>query len=127
MKLVLDEMWSPTIAEQLRRRGHDAIAAQEEVHRPRYGGIADELLFERAQEDERTIVTDNIDDYQPLVAECESRGLPHHGVVFCSSRQFDRSNPRLVGLMVEALDAFFRTDLATARPFNQRHWLLRRR
>jgi predicted nuclease of predicted toxin-antitoxin system len=125
VKLVLDEMWSPAIAEQLRRRGHDAIAAQDQAHRPRYGGITDELLFERAQEDERAIVTDNVDDYLPLVADCEQRRVAHHGVVFCSSRQFDRSNPRIVGLMVEALDAFLRNEEAAATPFNGRHWLRR--
>lgn len=125
MKLVLDEMWPPAIAEQLRHRGHDVIAAQEPDHHPRYGGISDELLFERAQEHERTVVTDNIDDYEPLVAGCEQHGIVHHGVVFCSSRQFDRSDPRTVGRLVDALGAFLTAQASTSTPFNQRHWLRR--
>ncbi len=125
MRLVLDEMWSPAIAGQLRRRGHDAIAAQEDAHRPRYAGITDELLFHRAQEDERTIVTDNIDDYLHIVAEQERTGITHHGVILCTSRQFDRADPRTIGRMVDALDALLRSDAANTTPFNQRHWLRR--
>ena len=118
-------MWPPAIALELRKRGHDVVAAQEPEHQPRYGGISDELLFERAQEDERTIVTDNIADYAPLLVECERRDVAHHGVVFCPSRQFDRSNPRTTGRMVEALAAVLDSDEAKTTPFNRRHWLRR--
>jgi hypothetical protein len=125
VRLVLDEMWSPAIAVQLRLRGHDVISAQEPDHHPRYGGISDELVFERAQQDGRAIVTDNIEDYEQLVADCARRGAAHHGVVFCSSRQFDRSDRRTVGRIVDALDAFLTKHADTPAPFNRRHWLRR--
>jgi hypothetical protein len=125
VRLVLDEMWAPAIAEQLRSRGHDAISAQEDDHRSRYAGITDELFFERAQDDERTVVTDNVADFLQLVADFEQAELAHHGVVICSSRQFDRADPRTVGRMVGALEALLRSDAAAETPFNRRHWLRR--
>lgn len=45
MKLVLDEMWSPAIAIELRKRGHDVIGAQEPAQRGRYGATPDDVVF----------------------------------------------------------------------------------
>jgi hypothetical protein len=124
LRLLLDEMWSPAIALELRKRGHDVIAAKEPEHHGRYGGIPDELVFERAQKDGRTIVTDNVADYEPLVADSEKQAVAHHGVVFCPWRQFDRSDPRTTGRMVDALAGLL-SDKANTTPFNRRHWLRR--
>jgi Domain of unknown function (DUF5615) len=115
-------MWPPAIVEQLRRRGHDVIADQKPDHRTRYS-VSDKLFFDRAQEDERTVVTDNAEDFDPLVADYERAA--HHGVVFCSSRQFDRSDPRTIGRLVAALDAVLVAEADADDPFDQRHWLRR--
>jgi hypothetical protein len=48
MKLLLDEMWTPTIALELRRRDHNVIAANEPAHASRYAGIPDDAVFARA-------------------------------------------------------------------------------
>ena len=117
-------MWAPAIAEQLRRRGHDAIAAQDDDQRSRYGGITDDVFFEHAQEDERTVVTDNVEDFHQIVTEREQAELAHHGLILCTSRQFDRGDPRTLGRMVDALDALLRSGAADTS-FNQRHWLRR--
>jgi predicted nuclease of predicted toxin-antitoxin system len=124
VKLVLDEMWSPAIAEQLRAQGHDVIAASASEHHERYGAISDILVFDRAQEDERAIVTDNIADLVPLAADLERRGIAHHGLILCSSRQFDRSQPAAVGQMVAALAALLSAQTAPGL-FNRQHWLQR--
>jgi len=118
-------MWSPAIALELRKRGHDVVAAQETDHHPRYRAIPDQLVFERAQQDGRTIVTDNIADYESLVADSERRAATHHGVVFCSPRQFDRADPRTTGRIVGALAALLDSDEAKTKPFKRRHWLRR--
>lgn len=104
MKLVLNEMWSSEIARQLRRRGYDVVAATELP--PRYRGIPDDEFFRRAQEDGRTIVTDNVRDFATLVAERASRAEPHCGVVFAVRPAFDRSHPGIVGNMTLALTSF---------------------
>ena len=108
MKLVLNEMWSAEIARQLRRRGLDVVAATELPRR--YRGVPDEVVFGRAQEDGRAIVTDNVQDYTRLVADAAGRGQSHHGVVFALRPTFDRARPGVVGEMVRALAAFARSD-----------------
>lgn len=123
MRLVLDEMWSPAIAVQLRRRAHDVISAQEPDHAARYRSISDALFLQRAEADRRAIVTDNIEDFEALIVEIERAGAAHHGVVYCTYSAFDRSDPRIVGRMVGALDALLRSRPAEIDPFNRRHWL----
>jgi len=54
VRLLLDEMWTPTIALELRKRDFDVIAISEPAHAGRYAGISDDLHFARAQEDRRS-------------------------------------------------------------------------
>lgn len=104
MKLLLNEMWSDRIARELRLRGHDVVVATELPHR--YRGVPDDEVFRRAQEDERTLVTDNVRDFVAILAEYEARRDPHHGVVFALRPRFDRSRTRITGRMVRALAAY---------------------
>jgi hypothetical protein len=60
-----------------------------------------------------------------IVAEYERTETPHYGLILCTSRQFNRADPRTAGRIVEGLDALLRSDAATKTPFNQRHWLRR--
>lgn len=120
MKLLLDEMWTPTIALQLRERGLDAIAINEPAYAGRYAGIADDLVFERAQEDGRTVVTDNIADYEQARAIWESRGKRHNGLIYALNPPFNRHRgKRVIGQMVKALAQFQSRD----EQFNSVHYL----
>jgi ABC-type nitrate/sulfonate/bicarbonate transport system substrate-binding protein len=106
VKLLLNEMWSAEIARQLRRRGHDVVAATELPER--YRGQPDHVVFERAREDDRSIVTDNVPDFAALVADAGSRNELHPGVVFAVRPAFDRARPGVVGAMTRALDRLLR-------------------
>ncbi len=106
MKLVLNEMWSSEIARQLRSRGFDVVAATERPRR--YRGVPDHEFFRRAQEDGRTVVTDNVRDFMVIVAEHASRAEPHCGVVFAVRPSFDRARTGIVGDMTRALEALLR-------------------
>ena len=108
MKLLLNEMWSAEIARQLRARGVDAVAATELPFR--YRGAPDQDVFERAGEDGRAIVTDNVPDFATLAADAASRGEAHPGVIFAVRPAFDRGNPRIVGQMVRALRALVASE-----------------
>ena len=108
MKLLLNEMWSAEIARQLRDRGVDALAATEAPRR--YRAVPDHDVFARAREDGRAIVTDNVRDFATLVADAASRGESHPGVIFAVWPAFDRSNSRIVGRMVRALEALVDSD-----------------
>ncbi|MGH2946627.1 MAG: DUF5615 family PIN-like protein [Solirubrobacteraceae bacterium] len=104
MRLLLDEHYAPEIAEQLRRRGHDVIAVSE---RPDPRGLADEVHLATSPEQRRAIVTENVGDFRPLLANAVRAGNANYGLVCVSARRFPRAK-NTIGRMVEALDALLR-------------------
>jgi signal transduction histidine kinase len=124
VRLLLDEMWTPTIALELRKRDFDVIAITEPAHAGRYAGNSDDQVFARAQEDGRAVVTDNIADYERARSEWESRGQAHHGLIYALNPPFNRHRgERVIGQMVSALAHFLRTPEAAREPFNRAHYL----
>lgn len=117
MRLLLNQMWPPAIAVQLRRRGHDVVAVAE---RPEWRGQADPVLFAVAQAEGRTIVTENVADYRPLAAYQLQQGRSHAGLIFTSHRRYPRHDPRTAGRLVTALHDLLPLDLD---PANLEHWL----
>jgi predicted nuclease of predicted toxin-antitoxin system len=107
VKLLLDEHFPPRVAVELRRRGHDVVAAPE---RPELRGISDADLFALMPAEHRAILTEDASDFLPLVRAAVVRGTDHFGVLLTSPRQFPRTI-RSIGQLVSALDAFL-----TARP-----------
>lgn len=82
MKLLLDEMYWPALADQLVAPGHDVIAAKTDAS---LTGLSDEDLFAAAQVAERTVVTENVGDLIPIVQAHAGAAMPHHGLVLVSS------------------------------------------
>ena len=124
MRLLLDEMWTPTIALELRKRDFDVIAITEPAHASRYAGISDDQVFARAQEDGRAVVTDNIADYEQTRSDWESRGQAHHGLIYALDPPFNRHRGEgVIGQMVNALAHFLASSDAAIEPFNQAHYL----
>jgi predicted nuclease of predicted toxin-antitoxin system len=101
LKLLIDEHYPPSIAEQLRERGHDAVSAQEEAD---LRGMTDPDLFAEAQRRSRAVLTENVADYLVLDAEYRSRNLAHWGLILTSNRTFPRGKATTVGALVKALD-----------------------
>ncbi|MDX6699400.1 MAG: hypothetical protein QOE65_2797 [Solirubrobacteraceae bacterium] len=118
MKLLLDELYSGAIAEQLRRREHDVVT----VHEAGWDGAEDEDLLEHATTDERAVMTNNVQDFQPLFGEWAQEGRDHFGMVFTDDRSMPRSRGT-VGLYVKALDAFLAARPAVDALRNAQHWL----
>src|SRR5437867_10200652 len=110
-------MWTPAIASGLRKRGLDAIAIGESEYASRYAGIPDHEVFARAQEQARTIVTDNVPDYEQVRRDWEARGRSHHGVIYALDPPFNRHRGGAVG-MVRALEHFLGSARGQADPFN---------
>jgi hypothetical protein len=124
VRLLLDEMWTPTIALELRKREFDVVAISEPAHMGRYAGISDDQVFARAQDDGRAIVTDNIADYEHARRERENRGQAHHGLIYALNPPFNRHRgKRVIGQMVNALAHFLSSPQAAQRPFNRAHFL----
>jgi hypothetical protein len=83
--LLLDEMYPPALAQQLRTSGHDVVAVLDvEV------GLAartDEDVLTWADRNGRCIVTENVGDFARLAQQ----GFRHSGLVLVSSRRFPRT------------------------------------
>jgi hypothetical protein len=116
VRLLLDEMLSAVIAEQLRGRDHDVVAVDE---RPELRGLSDPDLFEHAQRAQRAIVTYNREDFLALDRLYRAEGRDHHGVVILHPRRFPQTG-RTVGGLIASLEAFL-TAGAPYRGFV--HWL----
>ena len=115
MKLLLDEMYTPTIAEQLRARGHDAAS----IHDPEYRmleGEPDDEVWAAAIADDRALVTENVQDFRRIEANALAHAQPVARLIFTTDRQFPRGDAATLGRLVSALDALLagNPDLATA-------------
>lgn len=115
MRLLLDEMYTPTIAEQLRAREHDVAS----VHDPEFRvleGEPDEEVWAAAIADDRILVSENVQDFRRIEADALARSEPVARLVFTTVRQFPRGDPATLGRLVAALDALLvaEPDLATA-------------
>ena len=91
--LVLDEMFSPAIAVQLRRRHHDVVAVAAE---PALRSMTDGELLGWSVTQRRRIVTENVKDFRLLVARHRIDSSDSPLVLHTSSRTFPRS-PHSIG------------------------------
>lgn len=103
MKLLLDEHLSPEIARQLRERGHDVIAVGE---RTDLRGRPDRVHFASLPDERRAIVTRDLGDFRPLLAEALRRGSSTYGLL-CVPARFPLNRDG-IGRLVAALDGLLR-------------------
>jgi predicted nuclease of predicted toxin-antitoxin system len=87
-RLLLDEIFSPAIAVELRDRGHDVIAVAD---RPDLRAKSDEEIFAWASAERRWLLTENVKDFRPIMLRALPGGVPGCGLLFTSSRAFPRS------------------------------------
>lgn len=115
MKLRLDEMYTPAIAEQLRARGHDVASVHDAAYRV-LEGEPDEKVWAAAVADGRALVSENVQDFRRLDAEALAREQPRARLIFTTDRQFPRGDPATTGRLVTALDALLagEPELVTA-------------
>jgi predicted nuclease of predicted toxin-antitoxin system len=107
-RLLLDEMHSPTVARALVELGHDVIAVSAD---PVLRGMTDPELYAWAGEQERRIVTENVNDFRPLLLGALEHGHVATALLLTSSRTFPRSR-QSPGALINALDNWLRTDHA---------------
>ena len=104
MKVLLDEIYSGTIAQQLRERGHDVVSVHDAEYR-RLENAPDEEIFATAAAEGRALVTENVPDYRRLEAGALARGEDTPKLIFTTNRRFPRGDPAALGRLVRALDA----------------------
>jgi predicted nuclease of predicted toxin-antitoxin system len=104
VKLLLDEMISATVAEQLRARCHDVVAVQDLVL-AHLRGVDDCLLLDHAAEEHRAVVTDNIPDFVRCHQRRVDRDNPHYGLLLFTNDTFPRHrHDAFVGQLMAALE-----------------------
>jgi hypothetical protein len=101
MSLLLDEMFSGIIAEQLRAKGHDVLAA---VADPALVGLADDQILAHAVAARRALVTANIKDFIPLDARYRAASQTHAGLILVSAKTFPQDHTFTVAI-ISALSA----------------------
>lgn len=107
MRLLLDEMFPPAVAQGLRRKGRDVIAVQETASRR---GLPDPQLFVAAQLDRRVLVTENTPDFVLVEAAWRAeQEQPHHGLLLVAPGAFPRHRSGTVGRLVAALNRLAET------------------
>lgn len=89
MRLLLDEMYPPRLAEELRRKGHDVVAVKE---RRDLEERTDEELLVAAAAERRALLTEDVGDLMRLVHEFAAAGRSHYGVLFVPSRSLSRAS-----------------------------------
>jgi len=123
MRLLLDELCPPGIAEALRARGHDVVSLHDESHRHLRGATDAELLGAAADE-ERAVVTDNARHFLPLHRESVARGRTAQGLVLFANRSFPRHRPdAFVRALVAALDELLDAEEHGSGPDSRVVWL----
>jgi Domain of unknown function (DUF5615) len=88
LPLLLDEMFSDTIAQHLRAKGHDVQAV---VADPSLASLPDDQILSRAAATGRALVTANIKDFIPVDAQYRAAGQAHAGLILVSSKTFPQN------------------------------------
>ncbi len=103
MKLLLDEMHAPGIAEALIAQGHDVVAVAAMAF---LRGVSDADLFDHAAGNERALVTENVVDFSPLASQWAGEARRHAGLIFTSPKRFNQASLAYPGNLIEALGRF---------------------
>jgi hypothetical protein len=93
--LLLDEMFSPAIADDLAARGIDCRAVAADVL---LRALSDLEIFETALLEGRVIVTNNVPDFESLRRAREAAGGEIPGLIYTSDLAFARTKAYLTRL-----------------------------
>jgi hypothetical protein len=99
--LLLDEMFSGLIAEQLRAKGHDAFSV---VTDSALAGLPDDQILAHATAAGRALVTANIKDFIPLDARYRAANQTHAGLILVSAKTFPQDRT-VTAAIISALSA----------------------
>ena len=121
MKLLVDEMYAPTVAQRLRdEHAADAVSVLE---RPDLRGRPDSEIFDAAQREQRVIVTENVRDYLPLARSHQAAGGVHHGLALTTNRRFPRAQRDTASRIVDRLALLVAEESGAPVASNREIWL----
>lgn len=118
MRLALDHHYSPKIAQRLREKGHDVVAAIERG----WDHSDDDSLLALCGADKRALLTNNVGDFAPIAAQWAAEGRTHSGVVLASETKISTRRHN-IGAYVRALDRLMKSLPADDALVDQIRWL----
>jgi hypothetical protein len=86
--LLLDEMFTDGITQQLRTKGYDVMAV---VADPALVGLPDDQILAYATAEGRALVTANIKDFIPLDTRYRAADQSHAGLILVSTKSFPQN------------------------------------
>jgi hypothetical protein len=100
--LLLDEMFSDAIAQQLCTKGYDVVSV---VAQPALAGLPDDQTLAYATSEGRALVTANIKDFMPLDSRYRAAAQAHPGLILVSAKTFpqDRGFTTAITAALETL------------------------
>ena len=118
MRLALDQHYSTQIAVELRRRGHDVVAAVEKG----WEAEDDERLLMRCETEERALLTNNVGDFVVIARSWATQGRRHLGLTFTSDASMPRGRDT-IGRYVDALESLLVANAGDTDFVDRVHWL----
>ena len=116
MRFLIDEMFSPRVADHLAELGHDARHLRDFGL---MGATDDEVLLQASVED-RVVVTENAVDFVPLVDAATQSGEITPPVVLALKRTLP---PEAGALANELARRLHRWAVDHSEPYRHMHWL----
>ncbi len=113
VRLLLDEMYPPVLAEKLRAQGHDVLAIAEDLD---LIGSDDETVLVHATAAQRCLVTENVQDFAAL-----AKHTAHHGILLAHPRRWPRDGNGITRLGT-ALERTMREGSLPGA--DETHWLI---
>jgi hypothetical protein len=117
MRLALDHHYSRIIADQLRDKGHDVVAAIEQG----WEWELDEPLLALCASEQRALVTNNVADFTAIARRWAAQGRSHAGLVFTSDASLPRTRAT-IGRYVQLLHDLM-TEHSEDALVDGVHWL----
>jgi hypothetical protein len=118
VRLALDHHYSTQIAVELRRRGHDVVAAVEKG----WEAEDDERLLMRCETEERALLTNNVGDFVVIARSWATQGRRHMGLIFTSDSSMPRGRDT-IGRYIDALDSLLVANPSDTSFVDRVHWL----
>ena len=115
VRLLLDEMHSPSIAEALVARGWDVVAVAAE---PSLRGSSDAELLEHATASDQILVTENVGDFAVLFGDRVENDRPCASLIFTNPKTFNRASLAYPNDVITALEEFLK-----APPIQGQSWV----
>lgn len=116
MKFLIDEMFGPAVAQELRDIGHEA----EHLLEIGLGGAEDRAVLAYAVSRDQVIVTENAVDFVPLLDERAAANPPVCAVVIALKRSLPRDAGALAHHLAHRLSAWAGDHPS---PYAHVHWL----